>query len=133
MNVIDKWGIFVCFVLSGIAEPLLPRTCELNDDYVFDETMYDDQIGLFSSDKYISRDCTSINSLPLKVRVEGVQVGVDVACDCFEYLVVPVGVSALVKGSGAGRQDVVGGFLPSAQPALVTAREAPELHVALGW
>ena len=120
-------------MLSGIAESLLPRTCELNDDNVFDEVMHDDQIGLLSSDKYISRDCTSIYALPLKVRVESIEVGVNVACDCFEYLVVPVGVSALLEGSGAGRQDVVGGFLPSAQPALVTAREAPELHVALGW
>ena len=120
-------------MLSGLVEPLLPRASELNDDYVVDETVDDDQIGLLSSDKYISRDCASIYALPLKVRVESIEVGVDVACDCFEYLVVPVGVPTLVEGSGAGRQDVVGGFLPSAQPALVTAREAPELHVALGW
>ena len=120
-------------MFSGLVEPLLPRASELDDDYVVDETVDDDQIGLLSSDKYISRDCASIYALPLKVRVESIEVGVDVTCDCFEYLVVPVCVPALVKGSGAGRQDVVGGFLPSAQPTLVTAREAPELHVALGW
>ena len=120
-------------MLSGLVKPLLPRACKLNDDYVVDETVDDDQIGLLSSDKYISRDCASIYALPLEVGVEGIEVGVNVACDCFEYLVVPIGVPTLVKGSGAGRQDVVGGFLPSAQPAPVTAREAPELHVALGW
>ena len=108
-------------MLSGLVEPLLPRASELNDDYVVDETVDDDQVRFLSSDKYITRDCTSIYTLPLKVRVEGVEVSVDVAGYCFEYLVVPVGVSALVKGSGAGRQDVVGGFLPSAQSALVTA------------
>ena len=107
--------------MSGLVEPLLPRASELDDDYVVDETVDDDQIGLLSSDKHVSRDCTSINPLPLKVGVEGIQVGVDVACDCFEYLVVPIGVPTLVKGSGAGRQDMVGGFLSSAQPALVTA------------
>ena len=119
--------------MSGLVEPLLPRACKLYDDYVVDETVDDDQVRLLGSDKYITRDCTSIYTLPLKVRVGCIKVGVDVACDGFEYLVVPVSVSALVEGSGAGRQDVVGGFLPSAQPALVTAREAPELHVALGW
>ena len=108
-------------MLSGLVKPLLPRASELNDDYVVDETVNDDQVGLLSSDKHVSRDCTSVNPLSLKVGVEGVQVGVDVACDCFEYLVVPIGVPTLVKGSGAGRQDVVGGFLPSAQSALVTA------------
>ena len=101
-------------MFSGGVEPLLPRTSELDDDYVFDETVNDDQIGLLSSDKYISRDCTSIHALPLKVRVEGVEVGVDVTCDHLEDLVMPVGISTLVKGSGTGRQDVVGGFLPSA-------------------
>ena len=107
--------------MSGLVKPLLPRASELNDDNVVDETVDDDQVGLLSSDKYISRDCASIYSLSLEVGVEGIKVGVDVTCNCFEYLVVPVGVSALVKGSGAGRQDVVGGFLSSAQPALVTA------------
>ena len=58
-------------MLSGLVEPLLPRASELDDDYVVDETVDDDQIGLLSSDKYVSRDCTSINPLPLKVGVEG--------------------------------------------------------------
>ena len=109
-------------MLSGLVEPLLPRACKLNDDYVVDETVDDDQIGLLSSDKYVSRDCTSINPLPLKVGVEGVLVGVDVACDCFEYLVVPIGVPALVKGNGTGRQDMVGGFLTNMDSFVVLHR-----------
>ena len=61
-------------MLSGLVEPLLPRASELDDDYVVDETVDDDQVRLLGSDKYITRDCTSIYTLPLKVRVECIKV-----------------------------------------------------------